>query len=153
MVYAAGPRIPRPTPPFLKRRVWQFVAVTASLSIGGILVQLAVRRYVPVWAFITASVVPGVACAVFSALFAVWMSRHYRRALDADGRICWHCGYALAGLADQGACPECGNPYTLAQLRERWLTPGRNASDAGRSRATSGAGAAAAVEEPPAGPA
>ncbi len=35
-------------------------------------------------------------------------------------RMCVRCWYSLAGSPAGGVCPECGEPYTPEDLRERW---------------------------------
>lgn len=35
-------------------------------------------------------------------------------------RVCPDCEYSLEGLADRGACPECGAWYTPELLETRW---------------------------------
>lgn len=46
--------------------------------------------------------------------------RDLERIIDADGRICLHCRHELAGLPDNGTCPECGKAYTRTQLQASW---------------------------------
>lgn len=37
-----------------------------------------------------------------------------RGAMNLSGtKACRKCGYDLAGLGDEGACPECGNAYSV----------------------------------------
>jgi len=109
------------TPPFLRRRVLQFIGAIIAASLTGLIVQWAAHGRVPLWAFIAASVVPGASCGVVSVCFAFGMRRNFTRAKDVGGRVCWNCGYVLAGLADDGTCPECGNAYAIKDLRARWM--------------------------------
>jgi hypothetical protein len=34
--------------------------------------------------------------------------------------MCTRCRYVLRGLPDRSSCPECGRPYTMADLRRQW---------------------------------
>lgn len=48
-----------------------------------------------------------------------------RRAfVDSGGRLCTECGHNLAGLADEGRCPECGHGYDTARDRRVWKDAG-----------------------------
>ena len=53
-----------------------------------------------------------------------WKLRFARRLVEARGRVCFRCGYDLAGLGDAGQCPECGVPYLVESLREQWVASG-----------------------------
>jgi hypothetical protein len=47
--------------------------------------------------------------------------RRAKRLIDeSDAMICPRCRYHLAGLDEQGTCPECGQPYGADDLRELW---------------------------------
>ncbi len=46
--------------------------------------------------------------------------RNRRKVRRAGYRVCLHCRYLLADLPDSGSCAECGNAYTLEQLRRSW---------------------------------
>jgi hypothetical protein len=44
-----------------------------------------------------------------------------RRRLQASGCVmCPHCEHDLNGLADEGVCPECGEPFSASGLAEAW---------------------------------
>lgn len=43
---------------------------------------------------------------------------------DMDAMICADCGFALTGLNDVTRCPECGETYTVEQLRAFFRTCG-----------------------------
>lgn len=38
---------------------------------------------------------------------------------DMGGEVCWQCWYPLRGVSPH-TCPECGEPFLPAELRERW---------------------------------
>ncbi len=44
-----------------------------------------------------------------------------RYILEHNGMICFECGYDLKDLPDEYRCPECGTPYSKADLHRRWL--------------------------------
>ena|ERR1051326_4712134 len=48
-------------------------------------------------------------------------SRLRRELITLAGRMCFRCGYNLSGCGDSGVCPECGEAFILAALRERWF--------------------------------
>jgi len=50
--------------------------------------------------------------------------RERRRLIAARYRVCFRCGYDLSALAEDGVCPECGEVYLGAALRERWAGAG-----------------------------
>lgn len=50
---------------------------------------------------------------------------HVRR---YQGIVCSDCGYDLRESPLDGTCPECGKPYTHAQLRQYWLGHGASQS-------------------------
>lgn len=48
-------------------------------------------------------------------------NRPIERALvQADWSRCLYCFFDLRGLGDRGACPECGEQFTLDQTRSAW---------------------------------
>ncbi|MCH2133646.1 MAG: hypothetical protein MK116_07840 [Phycisphaerales bacterium] len=61
---------------------------------------------------------------LLDALILGWLVLRYfrlvRRARENDFRLCLHCAYVLAGLPDDGTCPECGKPYRLEKSRQTW---------------------------------
>lgn len=65
--------------------------------------------------------VPSISVAAVSGLILL----HYRRSAtaqlrDLNFRMCPGCRYVLAGLADSGACPECGDAYDVETLGLIW---------------------------------
>ncbi|MDX2132349.1 MAG: hypothetical protein SFY69_09880 [Planctomycetota bacterium] len=116
---------PRPRiPPYLKRRV--VILILASVG-AGLLAPVASlglsNGTIPRWAFILGVTIPGVASGLIGAFLGVAVQREQKKAAGAGGRRCWSCGYALHGLGDAGSCPECGVPFRLADLREKWGVP------------------------------
>ncbi len=60
------------------------------------------------------SLVLGMALTYFSA-------RKLARKLRAgDGKFCIHCGYNLNDLGETGNCPECGDPFEIAEVQNSW---------------------------------
>lgn len=117
----------RGVPRYLKRRVVQFVITLILVSLAGPVIQWFTQGKVPLWMFITAMALPGVACGGISWWFGIAMRNVQRRAVEADCMICWDCGYGLAGLTKDGICPECGESYTQSELRVLWShVPGQS---------------------------
>ena len=63
---------------------------------------------------------PGLGFTLF--LFVMTFVRHRarRRLVAADFLLCPKCDYPLNDLAASGQCPECGEPFTAAQVRRAW---------------------------------
>lgn len=62
--------------------------------------------------------------AMLNWLLLVWRTKRLQR-LDrkvkgANGAVCLNCHYELAGGEGTGVCPECGEPYDMAVVRELW---------------------------------
>ena len=49
-----------------------------------------------------------------------WVKSVRRRLRENDGQFCLKCGYNLADSLDWGNCPECGVPYDIEAVREKW---------------------------------
>lgn len=108
------------TPPFLRRRLVQFIVGMIVVSAAMPVSLWLLRGRLPAQAYIAVPLIPGIGCGAIGGFYAASMRRQFKRAHDAGGRMCWNCGYALAGLADDGRCPECGRDYRLRELRENW---------------------------------
>jgi len=54
------------------------------------------------------------------ALWILLRHRAMRRLAAADFLLCPKCDYPLNRLAASGQCPECGEPFTAAQVRRAW---------------------------------
>lgn len=50
---------------------------------------------------------------------ALWQ-RDLRRVRTCQGQACLHCLYDLRSLPAEGHCPECGAPYTKADVVRQW---------------------------------
>ncbi len=42
----------------------------------------------------------------------------------ADGRLCTECAHSVAGLGEQGICPECGHWFNIEVDRIAWRASG-----------------------------
>ena len=54
------------------------------------------------------------------AMFLLERRRTRRLLRQVDYRMCLRCRHVLTGLPDQGACPECGQPYDWWHQRGVW---------------------------------
>lgn len=104
------------------RRVVGFIILTLVLSLVGTVVFLLVRGSLPVGVHVALILVPVLASLPVTFGFVKWSKAIGLRAFETGGRLCWSCGYVLTGLADEGACPECGNWYSLEDLKAKWRT-------------------------------
>ena len=87
---------------------------------AGTLGGLLLRKYIP---GLPEWIIPVVIVTVTLGLVAKWMFdiHRIRRILRTHGRfLCLNCHYALSGLPDSGACPECDHPYDRATNERRW---------------------------------
>ena len=78
------------------------------------------RGRLPAWAFAAATGIPSVGSAIITVHFVTALNRNRKRAMELEGRMCWHCGHALSGLADAATCPECARAYEVPELRRLW---------------------------------
>ncbi len=65
-------------------------------------------------------IVLGVAWGGSWVVFRYLNRKRYREARASDFRRCTRCMHDLAGLAEEGVCPECGAPFTLVALEQAW---------------------------------
>ena len=68
------------------------------------------------------ALVVGYAGAMAVGLYVVtrWLRRLADQLRANDGQFCLKCGYNLADSLDWGNCPECGVPYDIEAVREKW---------------------------------
>lgn len=45
---------------------------------------------------------------------------HDTKVKNARGAVCLNCHSLLIGLGQEGQCPECGEAFTLAHIRDVW---------------------------------
>lgn len=95
----------------------------AWITVGLILIVVSIRTFYDLDSPILT--VFGFSLAVLAGFLMVrYLVRHIRflqhlKAIDA--RLCPHCLYDLTESPADGTCPECGTPYSHAQLRQFWL--------------------------------
>lgn len=70
------------------------------------------------WPYRLAGVTLGLVGVCVAAVVHTWRLR--RRMREIDYRACLDCGYTLAGLPAEHACPECGRRYRLAEVQDVW---------------------------------
>jgi hypothetical protein len=54
--------------------------------------------------------------------FVFCWRRMIRYAREHDCAICPQCYYPLRTESEEGCCPECGAPYVLTSVRDKWRT-------------------------------
>lgn len=62
---------------------------------------------------------------VLLAALSFWLQLRELRLLmerlrQAKGRLCLRCQYNLDGLGDTGRCPECSEPFNIAETLKHW---------------------------------
>jgi RNA polymerase subunit RPABC4/transcription elongation factor Spt4 len=90
------------------------VVVPLALAIVGVMIFAPTRRLSPLILVLIGANVMQVA----TSLYLPKVGRRVVR--KHDFKLCVRCRYLLTGLADEGACPECGTAYTQSSLREHW---------------------------------
>jgi ribosomal protein S27AE len=71
-------------------------------------------RDVPNWLFILVFI-------LLEIPFSVIWFRTMMRLQRHEFSFCPTCGYCLAHKSEKGVCPECGKPYVLSEVRDRWF--------------------------------
>jgi hypothetical protein len=91
-----------------------------AVTLGATIYILATGRSPRLWVFVTALTIP-LAIGVVDAWRTFIAARLLRKILrDHGGLICRNCHYPLPHNLSAGNCPECGKPYTLAEVRAAW---------------------------------
>ena len=96
--------------PLLLLIIWAFVVLPRAGDSGQWFVLFALLVMLP--------------CHLAAVIVAISAGRRFRRQvgrISGQGRVpCLSCHYSLEGLEPQGACPECGRLYDLADVAESW---------------------------------
>lgn len=75
----------------------------------------------PVAEFAYLSVRLGASGLIIAGLLEIRRCRRFaRQIIQAGGESCPNCTCSLAGLPDENECPECGEHYQIAAVRESW---------------------------------
>jgi hypothetical protein len=112
------------SPPYLRRRLVTLIAVSCAPGVVCLVATFEFKSKVPHWLYTTVCVVPGMVSGLAGVWYARGLKREHLRAFEAQGLLCWRCGYDLRGLGASGTCPECGVGYEGDDLKRRWLPPG-----------------------------
>lgn len=86
-------------PVYLRRRVVWFVLMSVGLGLIAPLVSWLGSGKMPMWAFIAAVSIPGIASGFIWSWYGLALRREQKRAVTLGGRLCWTCGYSLEGIA------------------------------------------------------
>lgn len=101
---------------------WKRMAILFTvyqvLFIGGVIVPRVIQGRAG-WLEYSLIVVGVVASAGYP-LSRYHMRRRYRALADRDWRVCRWCRFDLRGLPDKGKCPECGEDYSIDEVRQWW---------------------------------
>lgn len=109
--------MPRPIRWF---QVWYMVPFVAYLASG--VVELLWLRGHSLW-YIPVAVLVGAEAAVLTCMFRL-QRRLHRAWVESDYRLCTGCAHSLKGLADSGACPECGAAFDVVRDQAVWKRSG-----------------------------
>ncbi len=92
--------------------------IALVVAVGSVLAA----RYLRHWPFISALIPIGIFLPQFVVMWILMVKTRKLRRIwrESGGRVCTHCGHNLAGLADLGVCPECGEAFDTHVDRTRW---------------------------------
>lgn len=104
----------------LRRTIRAHGAVILLLAFTMVGVMIWQKTAAPIFVFVP--IIIGLV--TWTAILASDLGDLHKKARDKLRRegykFCARCEYDLATLPDEGLCPECGSPYTRAELEAHW---------------------------------
>ncbi len=109
-------------PAMMRRRIILLYGSLSLMTIMGIMTialvdSLGINKALYTWILFWVSMV------LFAGLSVDLVRRSSqlkKKVEEAEGLLCWRCGYRLDSIAAQGQCPECGSEYDHANLKRLW---------------------------------
>jgi hypothetical protein len=118
--FAREPSWWRPSAADIIRAVgWNWLWLVPTIGLSAFLVTIFIGGY---WTWVLSNI----KLLALPLVLGAWLAGKgmLRIVHGRKDHFCIHCGYSLDGLADEGDCPECGNPYLFRVIMEYKKDPG-----------------------------